>query len=78
MACPRENTGSHLITEVKSCWAGLIIQMGNHPGCPVLSVTGEVTFMLYSILVPPTSVIIGGLSFSQSQPDLRVFLPLQN
>ena len=23
-ACPKENTSSHLITEVKSCWAGLI------------------------------------------------------
>ena len=23
-ACPKENTTSHLITEVKSCWAGLI------------------------------------------------------
>ena len=23
-ACAKENTSSHLITEVKSCWAGLI------------------------------------------------------
>ena len=36
------------------------IQMDNHPSVPVLSVSGEVTLMLYFIIVPRTSVIMVG------------------
>ena len=57
MACPRENTGSYLITEVKSSWTGLI------PGWATILVSltccipWEVRFALYSRFMPPTSAI---------------------
>ena len=73
MACPREKTGSHLITKVKSCWAGSI------SGWVTILVflccmPGEVRLASCSTLVPPTSAIVCGLSFSWSQPALQVFL----
>jgi len=57
----------------KSCWAGLI------SGWVTILVTlccmsGEVRLPLCSTLAPPTSAIVHRLSFSRSQPDLRVFL----
>ena len=45
------------------------IWMGNDPGVPV-----EVRLVMCSTLVPHSSTIVCGLSFSQSQTDLLVFL----
>ena len=69
-------TSSHLIPEVKSCWAGLISRWETS-WCPcAICLQGEVRLRLCSTLVPPTSGNVCGLSFSQSQPDLRIFLRL--
>ena len=62
-----------MFTEVKSYWAGLI------SGWVTILVSlcclpWEVSLALCSTLAPPTSAIVRGLSFSRSQPDLRVFL----
>ena len=77
-ACSRKNTGSHLITEVKSFWAGLTYRMGNHPRGSVLYAFGiQVGIVILHLYPPPTCVIVCGLSFSRSQPT-PVFLPLQN
>ena len=72
-ACPRENSDSYFLTEVKSCWAGLM------SGWATILVSRccipwEVRLALYCTFGSPTSAIICGLSFSPSQPDLRVFL----
>ena len=74
-ACPRENISSHLITEVKSCWARLI-SAGQPSWCTCAVCLGKSWLALYSTLAPPTSAIERGPSFSRSQPDLIVFLRL--
>ena len=56
-ASSRENTGSHLITEFKSCWAGLI--SGWATILVSLSfVLCEVSMTLYSTFAPPTAAIV--------------------
>ena len=74
-ACSRENTSSHLITEVKSCLAGLISRWATIL-VALCCMPWEVRLALYSTFLPPTSAIVCGLRFSWSRPDLRVFLQL--
>ena len=71
MGWPHQSNVKKIVS--KSCWAGLI------SGWVTILVTlccmsGEVRLPLCSTLAPPTSAIVHGLSFSRSQPDLRVFL----
>ena len=61
------STGSYLITEVKSCWAGSISRLVTIL-VSLCCMPGEVRLGLCSTLVPPTSGSVCGLSFSQSQP----------
>ena len=73
MACLRENSSSHFIIEVKSCWAGFV------SGWVTILVflccmPGEGRLVLCFTLAPPTSAIVCGLSFSQSHPDMGFFL----
>ena len=56
-----------------SCWVGLISRWATIL-VALWCLPGEVALALYFTLVPPTSVFVCGLSFSQSKPDLRVFL----
>ena len=71
-ACPKENTGSHLITEVRSCWAGSISGWITILVYPVLYALG-VRLVSWSSLMPPTSAKACGLNLSWSQPDLGCF-----
>ena len=67
------NTGSHFITEVKPFWVGLISRWATILVF-LCYMPWEVRLALYSTFASPTSAIVHGLSFSQSQPDLKVFI----
>ena len=82
-ACPRENSDSHFIAEVKSCWAGLMSRWATIL-VSMCCMPWEVRLALYSTFGSPTSAIICGLSFNPSlwfegfSLGTLVFLPFQN
>ena len=65
--------GKTLVPFVQSYWAGLISRWVTILGS-LCCMPWEVRLALCSTLAHPTPAILRGLSFSRSQPDLRVFL----
>ena len=59
------------LVPVKSRWAGLTSGWATIV-VSLCCMPREVRLALYSTFAPPTSAIVSGLSFSRSQPDLRV------